>query len=76
MTLNFNSDIILENERVILRPLVAEDYTLLLHFSLNEPELWEYSLLAADGEENLKSYLDFAFNEKSTRTFLFILSNR
>ena len=58
--LDFKKDIILENERVILRPLVAEDFSTLEEFSLNEPTLWNYSLQPANGSENLKKYMNMA----------------
>lgn len=77
MELDFNENITLENDKVILRPLVTEDYDALLHFSLNEPELWEFSLLAADGPENLKTYLDFAFKEKAQeRSYPFLVIDK
>lgn len=55
---------VLENDKVLLRPLVAADYEHLLPFSLNEPELWKFSLLSAAGEEGLKSYLQVATDNK------------
>ena len=53
MAFNFKSDLILENERVQLRPLSATDHAFLLPFSLKEPALWTYSLTSAAGEEKL-----------------------
>lgn len=47
--------VVLENEKVLLRPLEETDFEHLLEFSLNEPEIWRYSLLQAGGEENLKN---------------------
>ena len=66
--LNFSHDYILENERVLLRPLRPEDFDILKEFALNEPELWEYSLLAADGLENMQTYFDSAFADKQKET--------
>ena len=60
MNFNFEAAYILENDRVLLRPLVKEDISHLLLFSLNEPELWTYSLVPANGEENLKKYMELA----------------
>lgn len=53
-------DHILEDDRVLLRPLQAADASHLRLFALQEPELWKYSLLQAGGEENLKKYIDVA----------------
>ena len=51
------SSIVLENERVMLRPLSGDDFEYLLPFSLNEPEIWHYSLVSPAGEDQLKNYI-------------------
>lgn len=60
----FDNNLTLENDRVLLRPLLLEDKVHLLPFSINEPQLWFYSLMQADSEENLSKYLIFALKEK------------
>lgn len=60
------NEIILENERALLRPLRSDDFEHLLPFSLKEPDLWNYSLLQAGGEENLKQYIEKALQERGT----------
>jgi len=64
---SFTGDIILENEKVLLRPLRGEDFYLLLPFSLNEPELWTYSLQPGNGPENLKSYIEKALEGRENK---------
>src|SRR5438552_11136254 len=54
----FNQDIILEDERALLRPLQENDFDNLLYFSLNEPEIWRFGLITAAGEENLRNYIN------------------
>lgn len=66
--LNFEKEIILENDHVLLRPLLPADKEHIKVFSLNEPTLWDYSLLPANGLENLQKYLDAAFEAKRNRT--------
>ncbi len=61
---DFTSPVILENDRILLQPLAASDVKNLLYFSLNEPTLWKYSLIQADGEDNLKNYIDIALRAK------------
>ena len=61
---DFSNDIILENERSLLRPLAGSDLESLLHFATNEPTIWKYSLIRADGEENLKNYIDIALKAR------------
>ena len=64
MKSHLNQNIVLENDIALLKPLKEEDFDLLLPFSLNEPELWLYSLSPGNGEENLKTYLNQALNTK------------
>ena len=52
---------VLEDDRVMLRPLQQEDYIHLLPFSLNEPELWKYSLITPAGKEGLQNYMNITF---------------
>ena len=66
--MEFKNEILLKNDIVSLRPLKKEDISLLKEFSLNEPELWKYSLTPADGLENLKNYIDQALREKELKT--------
>ncbi len=61
---NIPNDLILENDRVLLRPLMLSDVENLLPFSLHEPELWHFSLVRAGGEENLKTYINIALGQK------------
>ena len=70
-------NIILEDERVLLRPLVENDYENLLPFALNERGLWYYSFVRADDEEGLRNYLNIALKEKSAgREFPFIVFDK
>jgi RimJ/RimL family protein N-acetyltransferase len=64
MNFDTTKDYKLENERALLRPLQIEDRKHLLGFSMNEPELWTYSLTPAHGEKYLDLYLTQAFTKK------------
>lgn len=64
-TFDLSKDYVLENNCVLLRPLQREDCDNLRVFSLNEPEIWTYSLQKAAGEENLKKYIEFALNARA-----------
>jgi len=55
---------ILEDDRVMLRPLQPEDTVYLLPFALNEPELWKFSLVSAAGEAGLQDYLNITFKAR------------
>jgi RimJ/RimL family protein N-acetyltransferase len=67
MNFNFSQDYILENERVLLRPLCEDDIENLKEFSIHEPKLWEYSLIPANGIENLKKYISIALEGRQSK---------
>jgi N-acetyltransferase len=75
--LNFKEDYILENEIVKLRPLELSDFENLIHFSVNEPEIWKYSLIQANSEINLKKYIDLAINGRAnSKEYAFIVFDK
>jgi RimJ/RimL family protein N-acetyltransferase len=77
MSLDFPQNTILENEMVLLRPLQATDVDNLLDISLNEPETWEYSLVRANGKENLENYIRLALKAKESKTeFPFVVFDK
>lgn len=65
--LDFDKDYILENDVVELRPLTNNDFDILSQFSLEEPELWTYSLVQAGGLKNLRAYMNLAFIDKEAK---------
>ena len=74
---DFESDIILENERVLLRPLVLSDSSLLAHFVEEEPELWNYSLVAIHNSADLENYIQTAIEARAHKTaYAFIVFDK
>ena len=74
---NFNEDFILENERVLLRPMEIIDFDHLIGFSMAEPEIWKYSLVQAVGESGLRNYLQLATEaRKSEKEYPFIVFDK
>ena len=65
LELDPTKEYVLEDDRVLLRPLKLGDYENLLPFALNEPDLWKYSLITAAGEEGLANYLDIALEART-----------
>ena len=65
---NFPQNLILEDDFVLLRPLQEPDIENLLEISINEPETWEYSLVRANGKENLDHYIQLALKAKENKT--------
>ena len=75
----FQHQPVLEDERVLLRPLEVSDYTHLLPFSLKEPEIWKYAIAnsTAAGEENLSKYLDNTIkNRNDKKEYPFIVFDK
>ena len=79
MSIHFDlsANYILEDNCVLLRPLMVEDCDNLLLFSLNEPDLWQYSLVKVAGEENLKSYINEAIHDRGAgKAYAFIVFDK
>lgn len=64
---DYSKNYILQDERVLLRPLSTEDEQHLLPFSLEEPDLWKYSLVSG-AAPNLKYYLQIALDARAKGT--------
>lgn len=58
--IDLQQEIILENERVILRPLQLSDTSNLKDIAIHQPELWKYSLTHITTLEDLTSYINKA----------------
>lgn len=58
------TDYILEDEWVLIRPLTIEDYQNLLPFALYEPTTWSYSQVSAKGADGMRNYIDQALKAR------------
>jgi RimJ/RimL family protein N-acetyltransferase len=58
--IDLTTDYVLENDNVLLRPLRMSDLGNLMKFSVEEPELWKFSLLTAAGAGYLEEYIQVA----------------
>ena len=76
-TFNFTKEIILENERLLLRPLLLTDCSLLAHYVEEEPELWNYSLAAIHNSSDLENYIQTAIEARGNKTsYAFIVFDK
>ncbi len=74
---NFFDEVVLEDELVLLRPLQESDVDNLLEISIHEPETWKYSLVGADGKENLINYVQLAVKARENKKeFPFIVFDK
>jgi N-acetyltransferase len=75
--IDFESDIILENERVLLRPVQLSDGALLAQYVNEEPDLWKYSLVAIDNSADLEKYIQAAIEARENKTsYAFIVFDK
>jgi len=67
MKFPFDQNIILENERVLLRPLAIEDYDHLLSVATADKDLLQYSPTPLHTPELFKGYVDNAIKERKDK---------
>jgi RimJ/RimL family protein N-acetyltransferase len=60
----FQEEIILEDERVLLRPLQEEDANELYPYVISEPELFTYALHPMRSRSDLDSYIEQALIQR------------
>lgn len=74
---NRNQDYILEDDRVLLRPLKESDIEHLLPFAINEPDTWFYSHLSAAGEDGMRKYIAEALEARAAgKEYAFIVFDK
>ena len=74
---DFREEIILENERVLLRPLQVSDGSLLGHYVNEEPDLWQYSLAAITTTKDVEKYIQAAIEARENKTsYAFIVFDK
>jgi N-acetyltransferase len=75
--ISFPENMILENERTILRPLQASDLEFLLPYAINEPDTWKYSLISPTGEKGMKEYIHTTIEQREQKNeFPFIVFDK
>jgi RimJ/RimL family protein N-acetyltransferase len=65
--IEFDKEYTLENDRVKLTPLRESDFDRLVSFAIQEPELWNYSLIQAGSPEKMKAYIHAALEGRRNR---------
>src|SRR3569833_1600024 len=72
-----NAEYILEDDRVLLRPLKESDIEFLLPYALNEQDTWIYSHKSAKGEEGMRNYINTAItNRAAGKEYPFIVFDK
>jgi len=74
---DFTKDYVLEDERVILRPITITDIDFLAGYVENEPALWQFSLVAIQKPADLKGYIQTAIQSRLDKTgYAFIVFDK
>ena len=74
---NFKSDFVLEDDCVLLRPIKPDDAAILHEFAINEPTIWQYSLIPANGVDNMNQYIVNALvAKKELKEYPFIVFDK
>ena len=77
MNLPFDTDIILENDKVLLRPIKPEDWEVLLPIPTATPDLIKYSPTRIHTEEYLKDYIKTALEERQKGSrYIFLIYDK
>jgi len=77
MNFDCSADIILQDERTLLRPLTAADYPHLLPIALSDEKLLQYSPMPIYSEELLKQYIETAIIERQKQQrYTFIIFDK
>jgi N-acetyltransferase len=77
MQFDFYTDHILENDKIVLRPLVHNDIDFLAQYSLLEPGIWKYNAWGAAGLNNLKTYVENAITQRQQqKEYAFIVFDK
>jgi RimJ/RimL family protein N-acetyltransferase len=63
-----STDFILENERVLLRPLVQDDAVYLSAYVKEEPALWKYALTPITTDQEFKQYIRTAVEARQLKS--------
>jgi N-acetyltransferase len=66
MNFDFEKDIILENDRVLLRPIKINDHSFLLGVAMQDPGLLQYSSYRIHSSELLKNYISHSLLERTS----------
>jgi N-acetyltransferase len=72
-----DAEYILEDDRVLLRPLQEADITYLLPYALNEPDNWRYSAANGFGDDRMRNYIQTTLDaRKNGEQYPFIVFDK
>ncbi|WP_121965249.1 GNAT family N-acetyltransferase [Myroides sp. N17-2] len=70
-------DIVLTDDRVILKPLEAYNYNDLVCFIIEEPEIWKFATVGVNGAEDMREYITSALESRDAgKAYPFIVYDK
>jgi RimJ/RimL family protein N-acetyltransferase len=66
--MDFTKDFVLEDDHVLLRPMIPSDYDLLVQYALTEPDTWKYSAVELVGASGMQTYINEALHDKNNNS--------
>src|SRR4051812_30031197 len=63
---NHLDNYILEDDKVLLRPLMESDLEYLIPFAINEPDTWRFSQTSGRSKKGMQAYIKTALTSKAT----------
>jgi len=63
----FPQNVVLEDERVLLRPLEEADLESLLPYALHEPDIWLYSFVSPAGKAGMEQYIKTTIEQRAEK---------
>ena len=65
--MSFPENLVLEDERVLLRPLEKSDLDFLVPFVLNEPEIWKFFLTPMTQKKDMEDYINTTVGQRAVQ---------
>ena len=63
--ISFPHDLVLEDERVLMRPLEKSDVDFLDPFAINESDIWKFYLTAINSRNDMEQYINITVDQRA-----------
>ncbi|MBS1596584.1 MAG: GNAT family N-acetyltransferase [Bacteroidetes bacterium] len=63
--ISFPQDLVLEDERVLLRPLEKTDLDFLAPFAINESDIWKFYMTPINSREHMQQYIGITVDQRA-----------
>jgi RimJ/RimL family protein N-acetyltransferase len=63
--ISFPQNLVLEDERVLMRPLEKSDVDLLAPFAINESDIWKFYLTTINSRNDMEQYINITVDQRA-----------